>query len=274
MFPALWDCPSSLMPSRRELILGSLALSLGATAQTAGAADVPGYPRAAFDAHAMPDLLKALGLAPPQPSKDVMLQAPELSEDGAVVPISLGCALPGLKRLLLCLEKNPSVLAAVFEPGAAVEPSFATRVKMQQTSAVHAIAVMADGRVLSASREVRITLSGCVAASDMVSERVGQPTLIRVQAATGGAQVRALMKHDMESGQRKDEAGRLVPAWHIQEVVARLNGEPAMTALWGPSISRNPFLQFNLRGAKPGDRVALAWNDSRGNRRSDETTMA
>ena len=237
------------------------------------AADVPNYPRAAFDAHTLPDLLKALGLPTPVSSREISLQAPELSEDGAVIPVSVACTLPGVQRLLLCLDKNPSTLACLFEPGPAVDASFATRFKLQQTSAVHAIAVLADGRLLSASREVRITLSGCAGAADMVSERPGQPTLIRVQAAPGGAQVRALMKHDMESGQRKDESSRLVPAWHIEEVVVRLNGAPAMTLFWGPSISRNPFLQFNLRGAKAGDRIALAWADSRGNRRSDEVTM-
>lgn len=259
---------------RRRLLLAGLSLAAPLAPWPARADDAPNYPRAVFDAHSMPELLKVLGLPTPVPSKEVSLQAPELSEDGAVVPVSLGCALPGVKRLLLCLEKNPSMLAALYEPGAAVEPAFSTRVKMQQTSPVHAIAVLADGRVLSASREVRITLSGCAGAADMVSERPGQPTLIRVQAAPGGALVRALMKHDMESGQRKDESGRLVPAWHIQEVVVRLNGEPVMTTLWGTSVSRNPFLQFNLRGAKSGDRIALSWTDSRGNRRSDEVTMA
>jgi sulfur-oxidizing protein SoxY len=258
---------------RRELLRTGLWLAAPLMLPAAHAADVPNYPRAAFDAHSMPDLLKALGLPTPVPSKGISLQAPELSEDGAVIPVSVSCALPGVQRLLLCLDKNPSMLAALFEPGPAVEASFSIRVKMQQTSSVHAIAVLADGRVFSASREVRITLSGCVGAADMVSERPGQPSLIRVQPAPGGAQVRALMKHDMESGQRKDESGRLVPAWHIEEVVARLNGTPMMTLYWGPSVSRNPFLQFNLRDAKPGDRIAIAWTDSRGNRRSDEVAM-
>lgn len=257
------------MLRRRDLFLLPLMLSPLARAE-----DVAGWRRSAFEAHGMADLLAALGLATPQPSKDVSLQAPELSEDGSVVPVSLGCALPGVRRLLLCLEKNPAVLAAIFEPGPAVEPAFATRVKMQQSSPVHALAVMGDGRVLSASREVRVTLSGCLSAGDLEAEKPGQPSVIRVQAAPDGATVRALMKHPMESGQRKDEAGRIIPAWHIQQVVARVNGEPVLTAQWGPSISRNPFLQFGLKGAKSGDRVALAWADNRGAQRSDEVTVA
>ncbi len=259
------------MLRRRDLLL----LPLAAAVAPAHAADVAGFRRAAFDARSMADLVQALGIATPQPSADVSLQAPELSEDGSVVPVSFGCALPGVQRLLLCVDKNPTLLAAMFELRGGAEASFATRLKMQQTSPVQVLAVLADGRVLSASREVRVTLGGCVGAGDIVtSERPDQPTLIRVQPGAGGAVVRALMKHDMESGQRKDGSGRTVPAWHIQEVVARVNGEPAWQAQWGTAVSRNPFVQFTLKGVKSGDKVALAWADNRGARRSDEVTVA
>lgn len=262
------------MLRRRELIGSALALGL-LPAAASRAQDVASFHRAAFDARTLPELLQALKLAAPQPSPEVVLQGPELHEDGAVVPLNLSCSAPGVRQLLLCIDRNPSLLAALFEPGAAVEPRFSTRVKMQQTSTVRALAVLQDGRVLQAAREVKITLGGCLGAADIVgAERTVQPTLIRVQAAPGGALVRALMKHEMESGQRKDEAGRPIPAWHIQEVVARLNGQPVLQAQWGTSVSKNPFLQFNLKGAKPGDTVALAWADNRGGRRSDEVTFA
>jgi sulfur-oxidizing protein SoxY len=260
------------MLRRRDLF--PLPFALMPLALSARAADVAGFRRGAFDAHTMAELSAALGLANPAPSADVVLQAPELSEDGAVVPVSVACALPNVQRLLLCVEKNPTLLAAMFELRAGTEASFATRLKMQQSSPVHALAVLADGRVLSASREVRVTVGGCVGAGDMVSERPDQPTLIRVQRSAGGAIVRALMKHDMESGQRKDGSGRAVPAWHIQEVVARVNGEPVWQAQWGTAVSRNPFVQFTLKGVKSGDRVALSWADNRGAQRNDEVTVA
>ncbi|HKX95103.1 MAG TPA: thiosulfate oxidation carrier complex protein SoxZ [Methylibium sp.] len=261
------------MLRRRDLLLLPFALTPLALSP-ARAADVAGFRRAAFDAHTMAELSTALGLAAPSPSADVVLQAPELSEDGAVVPVSMACALPGVQRLLLCVEKNPTLLAAMFELRAGTEASFATRLKMQQSSPVHALAVFADGRVLSASREVRVTVGGCVGAGDMVPERADQPTLIRVQRSATGAVVRALMKHDMESGQRKDGSGRTVPAWHIQEVVARVNGEPVWQAQWGTAVSRNPFVQFALKGVKSGDRIALSWADNRGAQRSDEVAVA
>lgn len=260
---------------RRELLLTTLALP--ALALPAHADDVAGFRRAAFDAKTLPVLLKALGLGAPQPSKDVTLQVPELFEDGTVVPITVGCALPGVQRLLVGVERNPTLLTAIFEPGDAIEPAVGLRLKMQETSPVVALAVMKDGRVLMASKEVKITLGGCGGAAEPVPATRTEPTLIRVQPAASGSgamTVRALMKHEMESGQRKDPAGKLLPAWHIQDVVARLNGQPVLQAQWGTAVSRNPFLQFGLRGARPGDKLAIAWADNRGATRSDEVTIA
>ena len=101
-----------------------------------------------------------------------------------------------------------------------------------------------------------------------------EPMRIRAQVQGSGAIVRVLMNHEMESGQRKDAGGRTVPAWHITEVSATLNGQPVFAAEWGPGVSRNPFLQFTLRTAKAGDRVAITWKDTRGATRTDETTVA
>lgn len=239
--------------------------------------DVAGFRRAAFDAKTLLQMQKALGLPTPQPSKDVTLLAPELFEDGTVVPITFGCALPGVQRLLLCVEQNPTLLAAIFEPGDSIEPNLEVRLKMQETSPVMALAVMKDGRVLMASKDVKITLGGCGGAAEPVLSAKVEPTLIRAQPAAGSGSgtltVRALMKHEMESGQRKDPSGKPLAAWHIQEVAARLNGQPVLQAQWGTAVSKNPFLRFGLRGAKPGDRLAIGWADNRGATRSDEVTL-
>ena len=96
------------------------------------------------------------------------------------------------------------------------------------------------------------------------------PSRIRATVRDGVAEVRVLMAHEMESGQRKDAAGKLVPAWHITEVTATLNGRPVLRAHLDPAISKNPYLQFRVRGARPGDRIAVSWVDSRGDRRTDE----
>ena len=103
---------------------------------------------------------------------------------------------------------------------------------------------------------------------------MADPMRIRAQVAGTAATVRVLMSHEMESGQRKDAAGKLIPAWHIQEVTAQHNGKTVMTAQWGPSVAKNPFLQFNIKGAKAGDKVTLSWVDNKGDKRSDEATVS
>jgi sulfur-oxidizing protein SoxZ len=102
---------------------------------------------------------------------------------------------------------------------------------------------------------------------------MSDPTRIRAQVTGDKATVRVLMAHEMESGQRKDAAGKPIPAWHIQEMTATLNGQPVLRVQMGPSVSKNPYLQFALRGAKPGDRIGIAWVDNRGQRRSDEALV-
>jgi sulfur-oxidizing protein SoxY len=137
--------------------VAALMVAAGLLPATANAA----WPQAAFEAKGVADAVKALGAGAPQESKDVTLNAPDIAENGAVVPVACACTLPGVKRLALLVEKNPTTLAAVFEVNDALEPSFATRVKMAQTSNVYAVALMADGRALFAQKEVKVTLGGC-----------------------------------------------------------------------------------------------------------------
>jgi sulfur-oxidizing protein SoxZ len=96
---------------------------------------------------------------------------------------------------------------------------------------------------------------------------------IRAQLAGDKTTVRVLMSHEMETGQRKDSAGKPIPAWFIQEVSASLNGKEVLHAQWGPSVSKNPFMQFNLKGAKAGDKVSISWTDNKGDKRTDEATV-
>ncbi|MFG6487785.1 thiosulfate oxidation carrier complex protein SoxZ [Roseateles sp. BYS78W] len=100
------------------------------------------------------------------------------------------------------------------------------------------------------------------------------PMRIRAQAAGDKTTVRVLMSHEMETGLRKDASGKTIPAWFIQEVTAQLNGKPVLTAEWGPSVSKNPFLQFVVKGAKAGDKIAITWRDNRGETRTDEATVS
>ena len=103
---------------------------------------------------------------------------------------------------------------------------------------------------------------------------MADPMRIRAQASGDKATVRVLMSHDMETGQRKDAAGKLIPAWYIQEVSAQWNGKTVLNTQWGTSIAKNPFLQFTVKGAKAGDKIAITWVDNRGDRRTDEAVVA
>jgi sulfur-oxidizing protein SoxY len=119
------------------------------------------WPKSAFEAKNMADAVKALGGSAPVESKDVTITGPDIAENGAVVPVGCATALPGVKRLLLLVEKNPSVLAAVFNVTDAVEANLSTRVKMGQSSNVFAVAMMGDGKVLYSVKEIKVTLGGC-----------------------------------------------------------------------------------------------------------------
>ncbi len=103
---------------------------------------------------------------------------------------------------------------------------------------------------------------------------MADPMRIRAQAQGSNATVRVLMAHEMESGQRRDAAGKVVPAWHITDVTASHNGKTVLTAEWGPAVAKNPFLQFSIKGAKAGDKVAVTWKDNKGDTRTDEATVS
>ena len=150
--------------SRRDLIQRSAAVA--AMLAAAGllprpAAAQSGWNKAAFEAKNVDDVLKALGAAKPVESQDVTLTAPDIAENGAVVPVAAAAALPGVKRLLFLVEKNPNTLAGAFDLSDAVEPNVATRIKMAETSKVYAVALLADNRVLFAQKQVKVTLGGC-----------------------------------------------------------------------------------------------------------------
>jgi sulfur-oxidizing protein SoxZ len=103
---------------------------------------------------------------------------------------------------------------------------------------------------------------------------MADPMRIRAQASGDKATVRVLMSHEMETGQRKDSAGNTIPAHFIQEVTASLNGKQVLSAQWGPSISKNPFMQFAVKGAKAGDKITVNWVDNKGDKRTDEATVS
>ena len=100
------------------------------------------------------------------------------------------------------------------------------------------------------------------------------PMKIRATVVGDSTEVRVLMSHEMETGQRKDAQGKIIPAWFIQNVVVAHNGKPVLNAQWGPAIAKNPFLSFKFKGGAKGDKIEITWVDNRGEKRTDETVIA
>ena len=150
------------MLNRREMLARSAAVAgLMAAAGLLPSAAQAAWNQPAFEAKSLADVMKALGAGAPAESKDVTVTGPDIAENGAVVPVGAASALPGVKRLLILIEKNPALLAAAFDVTDAVDANFLTRVKMNQSSNVIAVAMMADGKVLFAQKEIKVTLGGC-----------------------------------------------------------------------------------------------------------------
>ena len=116
--------------------------------------------KAAFEAKTLPETIKALGGTTAADSKDITITAPDIAENGAVVPVAVASAIPKTESISILIEKNPNLLAASFNIPSGTDPSVGTRVKMGQTSNVYAL-VKADGKYYMAGKEIKVTLGGC-----------------------------------------------------------------------------------------------------------------
>jgi len=103
---------------------------------------------------------------------------------------------------------------------------------------------------------------------------MADPMRIRAIEKGGLVNVKVLMSHEMETGQRKDGSGKIVPAHFIQSVTATHNGKTVLLAHWGPAVSKNPFLEFNFKGGQKGDKVQVTWTDNKGDKRTDEAAIS
>ncbi|HWZ73158.1 MAG TPA: thiosulfate oxidation carrier complex protein SoxZ [Casimicrobiaceae bacterium] len=103
---------------------------------------------------------------------------------------------------------------------------------------------------------------------------MAEPMKIRASVVGDSTEVKVLMNHEMETGQRKDAQGAIIPAWFIQSVTVTYDGKTVLAAQWGPAVSKNPFLSFKFKGGAKGEKVTVTWLDNRGDKRTDEATIA
>jgi len=102
---------------------------------------------------------------------------------------------------------------------------------------------------------------------------MANPMKIRAANKDGVTEVKVLISHEMETGQRKDAAGALVPAWFITELTAKHNDKLVLSSEFGPSVSKNPYLAFRFKGGAKGDKIVVSWKDNKGDSRTDEAAI-
>jgi sulfur-oxidizing protein SoxY len=151
--------------SRRTILkragaLGALTMGLVTGLVRLPNAVAAQWNKAGFESRVMADALKALGAGSPVDSKDIVITAPEIAENGAVVPVAVTSRIPNTQQISIIAEKNPSPLLATFDVSSGSEGYVSTRIKMGETSNVWAV-VKADGKFFTARKEVKITVGGC-----------------------------------------------------------------------------------------------------------------
>ena len=149
---------------RRTFMKGTLAASGVAVAVSAGLLSpstvLAAWSKSAFGAKSVPDALSGLGISTTAASGDIQIKAPDIAENGAVVPVTVKTSIAGVTSIAILAEKNGSPLTANFNLKGSAQGMVATRIKMQKTSAVIAV-VKAGGKAYSARKEVKVTIGGC-----------------------------------------------------------------------------------------------------------------
>jgi sulfur-oxidizing protein SoxY len=152
-------------PSRRIILkgagaFGALAMGLVTGLVKSSNAVAAQWNKAGFESKAMTEALKTLGAGNPVESKDIVITAPDIAENGAVVPVAIVSRIPNTQQISIISEKNPRPLLATFDVSSGGEGYVSTRIKMGETSNVWAV-VKADGRFFATNKEIKITVGGC-----------------------------------------------------------------------------------------------------------------
>jgi len=149
---------------RRNLVKLGAGLGAVTAAITAGVLKPGvawGWNKAAFESKALADAMKTIGATNPIESRDIVITAPDIAENGAVVPVAVTSKIPGTQSIAILAEKNPFPLAATFDVTGGAEAYVSVRLKMGQTSNVYAVVKAADGRFYSSVKEIKVTIGGC-----------------------------------------------------------------------------------------------------------------
>ncbi|HQT01026.1 MAG: thiosulfate oxidation carrier protein SoxY [Hydrogenophilales bacterium 16-64-46] len=149
---------------RRNVLKGAAGAGTVAVAVAAGLLKptqaLAGAPRSAFEAKNVGDAMKSMGVSAPADSKDITIKAPDIAENGAVVPVEITSGIAGTTAIALIAEKNATPLVADFDLSGGTQGFVSTRIKMGQTALIRAV-VTAGGKSYTAAKEVKVTIGGC-----------------------------------------------------------------------------------------------------------------
>ena len=214
---------------------------------------------------------KLIGDAKPS-GEGLVLDLPLVSEDGSSVPLTVRVERPMtdddyVRSVHLFATRNPSPEIAEFEfSPRAGRAQVTTRVRLNESQTVIAVARTSKGAVLAASREVRITTSGCFARADTYETSGEMLARVRVPAKTQAgtpAEVLTLINHPMETGLREGADGKILPQRIIRSFEATLDGEPFFRAALHRSLAANPYLRFYV-APKASGKIAFKWTEDTG----------
>lgn len=263
--------------NRRKVTMGTAAALIGSflAGMLRPGISLAAWNQQAFDAKNLHDALQVLGMNAAAQSKDIAIDAPDIAEDGAFVPVQITSQIPGIQSMAVFVDRNPWPLIARLEFMQDALPFVALRLRVAQTSPVRVV-VRAGGSNYVSMKDIRVVGGGCDGASTGESDAAPgktEPMKIRASLAEGVANLRALVTHPMDNGLRTNSSGKIVPENFIRNLHIRLNGNTVIEAEIGRSVSTNPQFAFKVKRAKANDTFALTWQDSRGLTRTDEAAV-
>lgn len=245
---------------RRDVLTGLGALALAGAARPGLASPQPLVPAGEAAREAIERVFPGLHA---ERRGEINLSAPEITDNGAFVPISLHAELPRVDRVLVLAPDNPRPLVAVLRPGQRFAGPIALRIKLARSQEVHVLASAGD-RLYGNSRLVRITTSGCGSDSEDARKPPGAIRFKLDPPVQGRANARFLIQHPMLVERSDAQEGHARPAHFIEEIRVAIDGEPLLTMECGSAVSANPLVSFTIATPRAGETLTVRWRDNRG----------
>lgn len=234
----------------------------------------------AFEARQTDQVMTALKATAVPVATDLQIEAPQKAENGAVVQVELTSDQPAgsVSSLRLLADANPTPLIATFELGKQVLPKLVTRIKLAQSGELIALAQQPNGQFRQQRRQVVVLEDGCAGSEREEPFATSMKMRARLQAegplGKNITELKIIILHPMRTGRSKNDDGQLMPAHFMQLMQVVLNGQVIVDAQTGTGISRNPYFTFYVASAKPGDVIAVNWQDNLGYEGHREVTVS